>query len=86
LRGPGIHTHDRGYERKLDEREVVRGELIVARSDATTLFDFVKEALDEIAGSVEMRTEADWIVAIAFGGMLAQAPFLMANSLIQSAS
>jgi hypothetical protein len=50
----------------LDEREVVRGELIVARSDATTLFDFVKEALDEIAGSVEMRTEADWIVAIAF--------------------
>jgi hypothetical protein len=70
--------------RKLDEREVVRGELIVARSDATALFDFVKEALDEIAGSVKMRTEADWIVAIAFfGGMLAQAPFLMANSLIQ---
>jgi len=30
------------------------------------LFDFVEEALDEIAGSVEMRTEADWIVAIAF--------------------
>jgi hypothetical protein len=41
-----------------------RAVLIVARSDATTLFDFVKEALDEIAGSVEMRTEADWVVAI----------------------
>jgi hypothetical protein len=26
----------------------------------------LKKALDEIAGSIEMRTEADWIVAIAF--------------------
>jgi hypothetical protein len=50
------------------------------------LFDPVEEPLDTVAGAVEMRAEADRIVAIAFRRMLAHAPFFMTSSLIQSAS
>ena len=50
---------------KLDECQVVGGELVVARCDSTTLFDPVEEAFDPVAGAVEIRAEANWILAVA---------------------
>jgi hypothetical protein len=70
----------------VDEGQVVGREFVVARCDPTTLLDLVEEAFDEIARSIKVWTEADRLVAILFGGMFAQAPLLMASSLIQSAS
>jgi hypothetical protein len=60
----------------LNECEVVGGELVVARCDATTLFDLVEEAFNEVAGSVEIRTEADWLVAVALGRDVGLRPLL----------
>jgi hypothetical protein len=57
----------------------------VARCDPTALFDFVEEAFDEIVGSVEIRAEADWRVAIAFRRDVGPRSFLVASSPIQSA-
>jgi hypothetical protein len=48
------HSHSR-IESKLDEREVVDRELVVARRDAPTVLDFVKEPFDEISRAVEVR-------------------------------
>jgi hypothetical protein len=45
---------------------VIDGELVVARRDPTTLLDTIEEPLDQIAGAVQIRAEADRIVAIAF--------------------
>jgi hypothetical protein len=53
---------------KLDEREVVGPEFVVARRDPTTLLDLVKEPLNQVAGTVEVGTEADRFVAITSGG------------------
>jgi len=36
--------------------------------DPTTLLDPIKKTFDPVAGAVEIRAEADWIVAIAFRG------------------
>jgi len=51
----------------LDEGEVVGGKPVVARRDPTTLLDPVEEPFDPVASAVEIRAEADRIVAIAFG-------------------
>ena len=51
---------------KLNECEVVGRELVVARCDPTTLLDPVEEAFDDIAGSVEVWAETDWLIAVAF--------------------
>jgi hypothetical protein len=51
---------------KLDEGKVVGRELVVPRCDPTALVDPVEEAFDEVAGSIEVRTEADRFVAITF--------------------
>ena len=51
---------------QLDEGEIVGGELVVASGDAATLLDLVEEPLDQIAVPVEVRTEADRVLAIAF--------------------
>jgi hypothetical protein len=51
-----------------------------------TLLDPVEEPFDPVAGTIETRAEANRVLAITFGGMLADPPFLMASSLIQSAS
>jgi hypothetical protein len=50
----------------LDEGKIAGGQFVVASCDPTTLLDPVKEPFDQVAGSVEIRTEADRIVAIAF--------------------
>jgi hypothetical protein len=70
----------------LDEGKVVSRKSVVARRHTTTLFDSVEERFDLVASAIKVRAEADRIAAIAFGGMLAHAPFFMASSLIQSAS
>jgi hypothetical protein len=38
---------------------MVRRELVIARRDPPTLFDFIEEPFDQVAGSVEMLAEAD---------------------------
>jgi hypothetical protein len=51
------------------------------------VLDLVEKPLDLIPGSIEIRAEADRIVAIAFRRDVGpRAPFIMASSLIQSAS
>jgi hypothetical protein len=47
---------DRG---KLDEGEVIGGELVTTGGDTPTLFDLVKEPLDQITGAVEIGAEVD---------------------------
>jgi hypothetical protein len=49
------------------KREVVRCELVIARRDAPTLLDLVKEALDEVSGAIEVWAEADRLSPIASG-------------------
>ena len=49
----------------MDEREVVGRELVVARADPPTPFYLVEKPLDQVAGTVEIRAEADWAIAIA---------------------
>ena len=65
---------------------MIGGKLVVARRQPTSLLNLVEEALHPVAVTIEVRAEADQIVAIAFGEMLAHAPFFMASSLIQLAS
>jgi hypothetical protein len=50
----------------LHEGKVVGGQLVVARRNPTALLDLVEETLDPVTVAVEIRTEADRIVAIAF--------------------
>jgi len=50
--------------RKLDESEVVGRQLVVARCNPMTVLDLVKEPLDQVAGAIEMRAEADELAAI----------------------
>jgi len=47
------------------EGQIVRRELAIARRDPPTLFDLIEEPFDQVAGSVQMRAEADRLVAIA---------------------
>ena len=50
----------------MDEGKIVGGQFVAASCDPTTLLDPVKEPFDQVAGSVQIRAEADRIVAIAF--------------------
>jgi hypothetical protein len=59
----------------LNEGKVVGSKPVIARRHLTTLFDPVKEPLEPVASAVEIGAEADRIAAVAFGGMLAHAPF-----------
>ena len=54
-----INAQPQSDGRKLDEGEVIRRELVVARCDPPTLFDLVEESLDQIAGAIEVGAEAD---------------------------
>jgi hypothetical protein len=47
------------------QNQVIRRKLVAARRDQPTLFNLIEESFDQIAGSVEMRAEADRLVAIA---------------------
>ncbi len=49
----------------MDEGQVVGRELVVARRDPPTLFDLIEESFDQSARSVEIRTKADRLGAIA---------------------
>jgi hypothetical protein len=40
-------------------------QFVVARRDPPTLFDFIEEPFDQVAGAVEVRAEADGLIAIA---------------------
>jgi hypothetical protein len=52
----------------LHERKVVGSQFVVARRNATALLDPVEETLASVAVAVEIRAEADRIVAISFWG------------------
>ena len=52
---------------ELDHGEERRAELVVARGDASVIFEFVEEALDEVALLVEPGAEADRTFAIGLG-------------------
>ena len=71
-----INAEPQPDRRKLDECEVIGGKLVVVRCGPTTLLDLVEEAFDEVAGSVEIRTEADRTVAIAFRRDVGPSAFL----------
>ena len=49
----------------MNERKVVRGELVVARCNPAAVLDLVEEAFDQVPSPVEIRAEADRLVAIA---------------------
>ena len=51
----------------MDECEVVRGELVIARRNSPTLLDLVEELLDEVSGAIEVWAEADRLSPIASG-------------------
>jgi hypothetical protein len=51
----------------LDEGKVVGGKSVVACGDPTTLLDLIEEPFDPVAGTIEIRAEADRVIAIAFG-------------------
>jgi hypothetical protein len=61
-----VNAKPQPYRRELDEGKVVSGEFVVARCDPTAMLDFVEETFDEVAGSIEVWTEADRLVAITF--------------------
>src|SRR6266851_3035326 len=60
-----INAQPQTYGRKLDEREVVGRQLVVAGCHTPTVLDFVEEPFDQVTGTVEIRAEADRLLAIA---------------------
>ena len=62
------------YGGKLDEREVIGRELVIARCNPATVFDLVVEPLDKIPSSIEIRAEADRLAAIASWRNVGQCP------------
>jgi hypothetical protein len=70
----------------LEECKVVGRKLVVAGRHTPTVLDLVEEPLDQISGSVKMRTEAERLFRLLLGGIFAQAPCWRTSILIQSAS
>jgi hypothetical protein len=60
-----IRAQPQPYCGKLDECKVIGGEFVVTRRDPATLLDLVEEPLNQVAGTIEVGTEADGFVAIA---------------------
>jgi hypothetical protein len=52
--------------REFDESKVVGGKLVVADGDTAVLLDLVEEPLNQIAHLLEIRAEADRLLAISF--------------------
>jgi hypothetical protein len=50
----------------LNERKVVHGEPVIARSNPAAVLDLVEEALDQVAGPIKIRTEAKRLSPISF--------------------
>jgi hypothetical protein len=74
---------DRG---KLDEGEVIGGELVITGGDTPTLFDFVKEPLDQVTSAVEIGAEVDEARAIFLRRYVGPRALFPDELLIQSAS
>jgi hypothetical protein len=53
---------------QLDAGQEVSGELIITRGDATKVFEFIEEALDQIAFAIE-REISRGVFRLALGGM-----------------
>jgi hypothetical protein len=72
----------------LNERKVVRGELVIARRNPAAVLDLVEEALDQVPSAVEIRAEADRLGAVASWRDVGPYIHLLsaARLLIQSAS
>ncbi len=49
---------------EFDHGQIDRTAFVITRCDAPEVFDFVEEALDGITGFVEVRTEADRMLAV----------------------
>ncbi len=56
-RSPTHKSHPNSYCGELDEGEVVGVVLFIARGDGSEVFEFIEEALDEVAVSVEEGAE-----------------------------
>jgi hypothetical protein len=63
--GRGLTRSRSRIDAGLDEGQVVRREIVIARCDLPTLFDLIEEPFDHVAGSVVMWAEADRLIAIA---------------------
>jgi transposase len=50
-------------QRKLNESEVVRRQLVIARCDPAAVLDFVEKPFDQISGSIKIWAEADRLAA-----------------------
>ena len=59
-----ISAEPKADRSKLDEGEVIGGELVIAAGDTPALLDLVEEPLDQVARPVEMGTEADGLLAV----------------------
>jgi hypothetical protein len=59
---------------------------VVARCNPTAVFDLVEESLDQVASALEIRAEADRLVAFAPWWDVGPGAFLGYKALIQSAS
>jgi hypothetical protein len=64
----------------------IRGKFVVARRHPTTLLDPIEEPFDPVAGAIKKGLKQIGSLRLLFDEMSAHAPFLMASSLIQSAS
>jgi len=53
---------------KLDEGEVVGGELVIVGSDTPALLDRTEEPLHQATRPIEMRTEAGGVIAVHLRG------------------
>ena len=49
----------------MDEGQIVRRELVIARGDPPTLFDLIEKSLDQISGAIKVWAEADRLPSIA---------------------
>src|SRR5215469_15222550 len=50
---------------ELDEGQVIGCQLVISGRDTPTLLDLVEEPLDQVARAVQVRAEADRVLAIA---------------------
>ena len=59
-----ISAEPKADRSKLDEGEVIGGELVIAGGDTPALLDLIEEPLDQVARPLEMGTEADGVLAV----------------------
>src|SRR3972149_3306702 len=62
-----IKSHPDSGRGELDTGEIVVGAFVVARGDASEVFEFVKEALDEVAVAIKEGAEGRDVLAVRDG-------------------